>query len=168
MKKTFLGIISILVTIIILILSAMALGCKSDEERLIEYTEGTDKYAKISHQYVVSSNVSQEAKEMVEIKYEIDQGQLDLEVLAIGLTLYNNSKDRTIERAYVSMNVLDDKGKVIWERTKILGDTHGAIGPGEAHKSPYLFTAYLEYLVESPSKFVIILEQVDLTQINLQ
>lgn len=158
MKKKHVWIIAIIVVLAIIGV-IVTTNQKSDEEKLMEYTEGTDKYAGISHEYVVSPSVSQEAKGMIEIKYEIDQGLLDLEILAVGLTLHNTSNDRIIEEVWVSMKVLDDKNTVLLENKKLL--SYEVIGPGEADKSPYLFKAHLEYL-DSPSKFVITLEKVDL------
>jgi len=157
-KKKYVWII-IAVVILAIVGIVFATSQKSDEERLIEYMEGTDKYTGISHEYVVSPNVSPEAKKMIEIKYEIDQGQLDVEILAVGLTLHNTSNDQIIEEVWVSMRVLDDKNTVLSESKKLL--SYEAIGPGETNNSPYLFKAYLEHL-ESPSKFVITLEKVDI------
>lgn len=165
MKKKWIVIIALIVIIVGVAGYFIGQGGpKSDEERLIEYTEGTDKYAGIFHEYVVSPSVSQEAKGMIEIKYEIDQGQLDLEILAVGLTLHNTSNDRIIKEVWVSMKVLDDKNTVLSESKKMLG--YRAIGPGETKNSPYLFKSYLEYLDETASKFVITLERVDLIGVS--
>jgi hypothetical protein len=170
-KKKWITVIVVLVLIIAGLVGYLVYqGGKGEEKKLINELEKvgqadqTKEFGDIPISYKVAPGVSEEAKKIVGIKYQVDEGLLDLGKLTAGLTITNNSEVQTIEKAVISLVVLDKSGNVLTKSTKtIMKDVgRGVIKPRETRVYEYFFDQINLKLLKDIGSFAVILEQVEL------
>lgn len=163
-KKKVLVVLSVIVLLIVGVTAGVVMsGPKNPEnltteEELVNYTEGPA--VEFKGEVAVSADIPQETAKVVELTYELDDAITPAsgKLIVRKLTLENKS-DRSIERAEVSLKVLDDKGN---ELSRSDAQPFLNVGPGEIASTTGLTafaTANLDRMT-NPKSFVITLESV--------
>lgn len=148
-KKKWIAVVVFLALIIVGLIGYLVYqGSRSEEEKLLNYTEGTNQYTGLSKSVVVAYDV---LKGEVELKYAINQDLLELGTLETDVFLLNKSQ-KTIKQTEAALRVLDDKNKVLSESYVVFFN----VKPGETIKLRFS-TVYLKRLDGEVKKVTITL-----------
>lgn len=167
MKKKLILVLVVVSLVVVGGLIGRTFQKDSAEKELEEYVEEekTGEFVKISRAYTVSPSVSKEVREILEIKYTVDEDALEWGYLVIGIQVTNTSPDRPIDKVVFTLTIIDKAGNShpefekkirIWDR-----NVQRSIAPGETMDFSRVFGSInLKESSEKPEGFIVALEEV--------
>lgn len=154
MKKKYLWII--IAVIVVAIIAGVVIGRvmprQITPDDLANYTE-PDEYT-LAGKTTISSSIPVETANLVAVTYTVRKEWIGAGTLAVGAEVKNKSTDRSIEKAEVSLKVIDSKGNELAKRSAEIF----AIGSGKTETQGFGLVDLKE--LRNPKSFVVTLESV--------